>query len=172
MLRELLGVFVSLCWLSASALAAGPTYTDPGQTDDDFPFQGEYVGMIGDVKIGLQVIALGKGKFHAVAYHGGLPGAGWQKDLGKHEGDGELKEGTVTIVGKESDAKIKDGGGTILQKEGKELGKLQRVTPTRPTLAPMSPMLPMLPVLCACATSPRSSSPWHSTRLRPSDLAR
>jgi hypothetical protein len=125
--------------LPALALAAGPTYTDPQQTDGDFPYQGEYAGSIGDVKIGLQVIALGKGKFHAVAYHGGLPGDGWKKDLGRKEGDGELKDGVVTIVGKESDAKIKDGAATILDKDGKELGTLEKVTRKSPTLGAKPP---------------------------------
>lgn len=39
----------------------------------DFKIQGEYVGS----GLGVQVIALGGGGFHAVVYPGGLPGAGW-----------------------------------------------------------------------------------------------
>jgi hypothetical protein len=86
--------------LATAALAAGPTYTDPDKTDADFPYQGEYVGKVksndGDVTVGLQIIALGKGKFHAVGYHGGLPGEGWDKET-RHEADGEL-----TTVGRYS----------------------------------------------------------------------
>ena len=85
-----------------SAFAAGPTYTDPDKaekTDKDFTIQGEYTGKIKDddgneVNVGVQVIALGGGKFKAVGYPGGLPGDGWNKQE-KVEADGELKDGQI-----------------------------------------------------------------------------
>jgi hypothetical protein len=124
------------------ALAAGPTYTDPDKADADFPYQGEYAGSVksddGDVKWGLQIIALGKGKFHAVAYRGGLPGAGWDKD-GKREADGEITDGVLVFQGDEASARIKDGAATLLNKDGGEIGKLERVTRLSPTLAARPP---------------------------------
>ncbi|MEC9055365.1 MAG: DUF1080 domain-containing protein, partial [Verrucomicrobiota bacterium] len=53
----------------------GQLWTDPkdSKLPTDFKFQGEYAGK----GMGAQVIALGKGRFHAVVYPGGLPGAGW-----------------------------------------------------------------------------------------------
>ena len=63
---------VSLCCILGlvSLAMAGPTFTDPDKADADFAYQGEYVGNVktdaGEIKIGLQVIALGDGKFHAV----------------------------------------------------------------------------------------------------------
>ena len=53
----------------------GQLWTDPkdSKLPADFKFQGEYAGK----GMGAQVIALGKGRFHAVVYPGGLPGAGW-----------------------------------------------------------------------------------------------
>src|SRR5688572_10931307 len=57
-------------------------YDNPAATDEDFPFQGEYVGEADGNKMGVQVIALGGGEFEAVGYHGGLPGTGWDGDRG------------------------------------------------------------------------------------------
>ena len=129
-------------FLVSAALAAGPTYTDPAKTDIDFPFQGEYVGVLktgdGEVKLGLQVIALGKGKFHGVGYHGGLPGDGWDGN-DKHEVDGEVKGGAVVLKGDVAIAKIKDGMATVTDKEGKELGTLKKVERKSSTLGAKPP---------------------------------
>jgi hypothetical protein len=126
----------------AAAVAAGPTYTDPDKTDADFPFQGEYVGKVttddGDVTLGVRVIALGKGKFHAVGYHGGLPGDGWDKET-KHEADGELKDGVVIVTGDVADGKIKDGVITVTDKDGNERGRLSKINRASPTLGAKPP---------------------------------
>jgi hypothetical protein len=75
----------SLCLLAVTGLAVPLAAADPKDnkgvwTDPadpalpvDFKIQGEYAGE----KIGVQVIALGKGAFQAVVLPGGLPGAGW-----------------------------------------------------------------------------------------------
>ena len=129
--------------LSLSAWAKGPAYTDPKMTDADFPFQGEYVGKgkshDGEIAIGLQIVALGGGKFHAVGYHGGLPGAGWDKDKKKKEADGEVKDGELTFQGEGAVAKIKDGVATIIDDNGQEIGKLEKTERTSPTLGAKPP---------------------------------
>lgn len=129
--------------LGLAALAqAGPAYTDPDKSDADFPYQGEYVGKIkgddNEVTVGLQIIALGKGKFHAVGYHGGLPGDGWDKET-KHEADGELKDGAAVFEGEDAKAIVKDGVATIVTKDGVELGKLDKINRSSPTLGAKPP---------------------------------
>jgi hypothetical protein len=79
---------LGLCFLvSARAADDGqPTYDTPeaAAKDADFAVQGEYAA---DGK-GVQVIALGDGKFKIVTYAGGLPGAGWdEKTKTSSEGD-------------------------------------------------------------------------------------
>jgi hypothetical protein len=72
-------------------------WTDPADPTlpVDFKFQGEYVNK--ETETGIQVIALGGGNFQAVAYHGGLPGAGWD---GKNKllMDGKLDGDKVVFV--------------------------------------------------------------------------
>ena len=64
-------------------LAAGKgtaVWTDPKdpKLPADYQVQGEYVGGVKDGDpLGCQVIALGDGRFQAVFFPGGLPGAGW-----------------------------------------------------------------------------------------------
>jgi len=53
------------------------TWTDPAaarREDPDFMIQGEYTGR----RVGLQLVALGGGKFDGYLLDGGLPGAGWE----------------------------------------------------------------------------------------------
>ncbi|MCE9556502.1 MAG: DUF1080 domain-containing protein, partial [Planctomycetes bacterium] len=84
--------------------------TDPAKADADFAIQGEYVGKVqgkdGDKTLGVQVIALGGGKFHGVGYMGGLPGDGWD---GKEpeEVDSATVDGAVTFKGKYATGTIK-----------------------------------------------------------------
>ena len=124
-------------------LAAGPTYTDPAKADADFAYQGEYQGTItsdgNEVKIGLQIIALGKGKFHGIGFHGGLPGDGGDKDK-KVEADGELKDGALIIKGPEGGyAKIAKDVATLYSGEDKEIATLKKVTRTSPSLGEKPP---------------------------------
>ncbi|MEK6259379.1 MAG: DUF1080 domain-containing protein [Planctomycetota bacterium] len=56
--------------------------TDLAQVDADFHIQGEYSGSVTSADgwcraVGLQVVALGDGKFDALWYRGGLPGNGY-----------------------------------------------------------------------------------------------
>ncbi len=127
--------------LAQKGPAKGTTYTDPDKADADFAYQGEYSGTItkGDkvLKRGVQVIALGQGKFHAVGYTGGLPGDGWDGGM-KIEADGELKDGKVDFVAGYT-ASTKDGVMNIVDENGTELGKFFKVERKSPTLGEKPP---------------------------------
>jgi hypothetical protein len=126
-------VLISIGLLKA---ADKPAVTDPAQADADFAFQGEYEGVAkaqdGDKKIGVQVIALGDGKFQAVGLHGGLPGAGWDKSEGK-KGEGQRDGDVVKITTGEATATIKDGVITVVV-DGNEVARFEKVERASPTL--------------------------------------
>lgn len=140
----MLSQLLVLALAAAPAPAAGPKYTDPHQTDADFAFQGEYTGDLqtgdGPVKFGIQVIALGQGKFEGVAYPGGLPGDGFS---GKREdvvrGPGALADGVVRFKDDRGSGEIKDGVLTLRSPEGNVLGKLKKVARQSPTLGQKPP---------------------------------
>ncbi len=100
-------------------------YVTVQQAGPDYKVQGEYKGE----KAGVQVIALGDGKFRAVIFEGGLPGAGW--DLkGKKEMDG-AREGDQVKFGNQitiADGKMKMGAAS-----------LERVVRESPTLGAKPP---------------------------------
>jgi len=133
--------------VGGAALAAGqknPAYTDPAQAGPDFAIQGEYMGQVetdmGIVTIGVQVIALGDGKFRAVGYPGGLPGAGWDGKE-KHIAEGQTKDGKTVFTVADSDAKavIKDGVLEIVDGSGKAIGTLKKTERKSPTLGAKPP---------------------------------
>lgn len=149
MLR-LIGLSFSIGLLLAVALAIGAddhhaskAITDPKQAGEDFKFQGEYAGTFdtGDgeeQKFGLQVIALGDGKFRGMAYFGGLPGDGWD-GFNKLEANGELNDGELVLTANEGSATIKDGKVTIRSADDEELGTLEKVQRSSPTLGAKPP---------------------------------
>ncbi|MBT7918575.1 MAG: DUF1080 domain-containing protein, partial [Planctomycetaceae bacterium] len=111
----------------------------------DFQLQGEYLGTFKDesgteISGGLQLIALGGGKFRGVSYLGGLPGAGWQRGDKSESKDGNLNEQGQIVF------KIEDGEVTATLKDGKltitadgesiEMKKVARKSPTMGKAAP------------------------------------
>jgi hypothetical protein len=101
--------------------------------DADFAFQGEYAGLVerpygGSPVVGLQVVALGSGKFDAVAYRGGLPGAGWNRRA-KTKLSGQIVNGSLILLGNVCNVLVADGVATSLDATGR-LTKVERASPT------------------------------------------
>jgi len=116
---------------------------DPAKTDDDYPFQGEFVGKMRDSNLAIQVIALGKGQFDAVMCPGGLPGAGWtrqplvrQRVSGKRESEGG---GTVCFSANGWSAQLKGNDIQLLDFKGTPIGQLSRIHRASPTLGAPPP---------------------------------
>ena len=120
----------SLAWCANDPKEVAPE-------DPDFLIQGEYLGEAnspeGKKQLGVQVIALGKGKFHAVAYKGGLPGDGWDKS-DKRECDGETANGVTAFKDGEFTAKIKNGTLVVSAEGCVTVGELQKVSRQSSTL--------------------------------------
>jgi hypothetical protein len=110
----------------------------PDEADADFPLQGEYAGKLGDdpdaERFGVQVIALGKGLFRAVAYPGGLPGDGWNREEPIEVEAQKDADGTVVFTSDEGTGTLKDGTLTINDFDGNFLGELKKVQRKSPTL--------------------------------------
>lgn len=113
------------------------TFLMAEEAGPDFAVQGEYVGSVGrdgnSIQIGIQVIALGDGKFRAVTHRGGLPGAGWNGE-DRRTFDGSTEGDVTSFVGEQGSGTIKDGVLTIANANGKELGKLERTIRKSDTL--------------------------------------
>jgi 3-keto-disaccharide hydrolase len=115
-----------------------------GPNDPDFKIQGEYAGEVkapdgsDAVKVGVQVIALGDGKFRAVAHPGGLPGDG-SAGTRRMPVDGMLKDGVVTFESEHARGEIKDGKLRVLTPNGEVLAELKKIERTSPTLGARPP---------------------------------
>lgn len=151
-----------------SAPADGPQIADPAKVDADYAIQGEYSGQIstpdGPRALGVQVIALGGGRFHASACFGGLPGDGW--DGGERESaDGVRADGVVTFRGPRGKGVVRGGAMEITDDAGQVLGKLQRVVRKSPTLGKKPPKGAIV------LFDGTSADPWVSTRGGPARMS-
>lgn len=127
--------------LAVAAQEKNPAITDPAKADADFAVLGEYVGEVKGEdgkpgKFGVQVVALGAGKFRALGFRGGLPGDGWDKSK-KLEAEGQIKDGSTSFP--KLGAVVKDGTATISGTDGAKLGVLKKVARQSPTLGARPP---------------------------------
>jgi len=124
--------------ITFAATAAEPrvpnkVWTDPAaasREDADFSIQGEYVGD----GMGMQVVALGAGKFDAYLLEGGLPGAGWEPGKARRVLKGAREADTVALKDEVGNftAAIANGRLVLSETGGakKELKRTERSSPT------------------------------------------
>ncbi len=140
-MRWKLGSWVLICSLCAGLLWAAdgkPAFTNPAEAGPDFTFQGEYLGTVHDQTWGVQVVALGEGKFDVVGHRGGLPGEGWERGGEIKPGKGELKNGVVEVTGDTWAATIRDGLFSVMH-DGNKVGELKKAERKSPTLGAAPP---------------------------------
>ena len=130
----------------AFALDQRPTVNDRVKLDEDFPYQGEYLGNLDSniprsntEVVGLQVIAMGDGLFDAVVYSGGLPGSGWNGIKGKLSG--ERTGDYLDLQGSSYHIIVESGSALVFQLSGGQpLGQLAKVNRASPTLGSLPPV--------------------------------
>lgn len=121
-----------------TGLHAGPevdrAWTDPKQAaaeDPDFAIQGEYGSAKPGSPWGLQVVALGGGKFDGYLLEGGLPGLGWERGKRRLKVSGERAGGTIALAGGDLEVKIADGVAAFgIDGGGHLLSRIERESPT------------------------------------------
>lgn len=122
----------SVSAFSQKAQNAKTAFLDAKSAGPDFAVQGEYLGTIGTSrKLGIQVVALGKGGFDAVLYSGGLPGAGWDSKT-RVRLKGKSAGGKVTFTGRNFTGSVADGvfSGTAEEDVTYSAKKVLRKSPT------------------------------------------
>lgn len=132
-------------FLAMPTNAADPkeAFTDISQVGPDFAFMGEFVGTLPagscyHYPVGLQVVALGDGKFQAAQYIGGLPGSGW---TGQPSASltGERRDGTVHLQGEPFEIRIHGDSATAHYAGGPPIGYFHRVHRVSPTMGAAPP---------------------------------
>ncbi len=147
----LIGLGVASLPAVCAAPTGNPAYTDPAKADADFPFQGEYAGTVTHdgqpVPFGVQLIALGDGKFDVVAYPGGLPGDGWTppnkiKGTGVRAGEGDaavVKVEALDWGGNKRSGEVRDDAIVVFSDSGSEIARLAKTIRSSATLGQQPP---------------------------------
>lgn len=122
----------------------GPAYTEAPKNDDDFELMGEFIGPIATgneneyESLGLQIRPLGHDNFQAVAYFGGLPGQTGHSPkmtrmIGRRSGEFLILSGGPWAIFVEKD------GCLIVDRSGKNLGRLERIERVSSTMHAKAP---------------------------------
>ena len=103
-----------------------PAITDVAEAGPDYLLQGEYFGWLQGGTTGLQVVALGDGKFDAVQYRGGLPGNGWDRSE-KQKLSGVVEGGRLILTGSGETIYVAAGQALATDSVGREIGRLTKM---------------------------------------------
>jgi hypothetical protein len=131
--------------LAALPVAAQEVITDPAKAGPDFALVGEYVGSLDQggerIPLGLQVAAVGGGRFRATIFAYGLPGAGWDGQT-TVDATGETTGGKVTLKGEYQGTAftiVPEGPGLVA--DAGPLGRISfaRTTRVSPTMGAKPP---------------------------------
>jgi hypothetical protein len=118
-------------------------FTSATEAGPDFLLQGEYAGWAyvpgrGTQWVGLQVMALGDGKFEAVSYLGGLPGNGWDRAT-KKKLSGQVEDGQLFLTGPYDRVLVGQNVAIAVDNSGRELWRLVKIQRTSRMLGLMPP---------------------------------
>jgi hypothetical protein len=130
--------------ISFAAEGKNPALKSATKPDADFFLQGEYTGSLAMTdgvcrQTGLQVIALGGGKFRGVEYAGGLPGSGWDGTTRKVCTGRVIAADVAELTGEGRRLTVRRSQVVVKDSFGKTLGKLEKTLRMSQTLRASPP---------------------------------
>ncbi|WP_182870909.1 3-keto-disaccharide hydrolase [Rhodopirellula sp. JC639] len=136
-----LSILIALATASNAKEGEQDVYIDPNATPASYQLQGEYEGQAGDngQTYAAQVLALGEGQFHLVAYKGGLPGADQSHKNIFFEADGELDGDAVTFEHEDFNIVASGGQLQVFNANGRKVEQIERRVRKSPTLGAQPP---------------------------------
>ena len=148
--------FFAFLFFLGQSIHADPA--DPERWIPTMPYKGNitvWLGMDGDLKLGCQVVAMGKGSFMARGYAGGLPGDGWNRTMEETVQSLKKDDGSLILRTTSIEAFSKRGVIEVETLDGAKMGVLKKVDRKSPL---WEQSLPKGPSFFSKARIPRTSS--------------
>jgi hypothetical protein len=118
-------------------------FTDPAEAGVEYQIQGEYAAEIEQdgvrQRVGVQIIALGDGKFRAVGFKGGLPGENANVERQTPPVDGQLEGEKAVFIHEGLRAEVQEGVLSIIAPDGNVVLTAKRIERRSPTLGAKPP---------------------------------